>query len=245
MALVEPSQKRLDSLKDLVSPVVIALSYFLNFLFIICLLQDFLRMENNNFNGTMPFDKCDNFEVLSADCSAPRNIICPCCTRCYGYFTISDDVLPCPSSILSVKLFDYPNHLSFYVENEDNQLITEHDDYITGVMNSCISPTDCMTITSTSLKSFSVAIDDNILFDKIEGLWYGSKEIFGYASDGTMQPNTCDAYKICDRSLRPGTPQRKLFNLITRFSGLVSMIFQTYSNIYVFNFMFVNISGYF
>ena len=130
--------------------------------------------------------------------------------------------------------------------NEDNQLITEYDDYTTGVIKTCISPTDCMTFYSYYDNPFSITVDDNVLVDKIE-LEHEeeSKELFGYASDGTMKPNTCDAYKICDRSLLPGTPQRKLFNLITRFSGLVRMIFQTYSNIYVFNFMFVNISGYF
>merc|ERR1712084_80596 len=76
------------------------------------------------------------------------------------------------------------------------------------------------TITSMSKDSdsFSVSVDGNKVIDNMEG--FGIKKSFGYAIDGTMQTNACDEYKICNRSLLPGTQQRKLFNMITRFSGL-------------------------
>jgi len=175
------------------------------------------RSENNNLEGTIPFENCENFAILSSDCSAPRDVTCPCCTRCFGLFTINKDVLPCPSSILSAKPAEGSFRLEYYVENNADQLVAEEAQYKAGTSASCISPTDCMTFTALSKDPFSVSVDGNYLFD-FEG--YGEKELFGYAIDGTMQPNTCDEYKICNRSLLPGTPQRKLFNMITRFSGL-------------------------
>ena len=190
---------------------------------------DILRLEDNNLTGTVPFVDCDNFHMLSSDCSAPRSIICPCCTRCFGFFTINTDVLPCPSSVLQVTALDQTKQrLEYFVENEDNQLITEHSEITNNTIASCISPSDCMTITSTFDDPFSVAVDGTVLFDKLEG--EGEKRIYGYASIGTMQPNTCDDYAVCNRSLRPGTHGRILFNLITRFSGLVSKMFQVCIN---------------
>ena len=65
--------------------------------------SDNLRLENNKINGTIPFDNCKEFDALSSDCSAPINVECPCCTRCFGVFTTHDDALECPSSVLNLK----------------------------------------------------------------------------------------------------------------------------------------------
>lgn len=128
-------------------------------------------------------------------------------------------MLSCPTSILSAKPAEGSFRLDYYVENNADQLVAEEAQYKAGTSASCISPTDCMTFTALSKDIFSVSVDGNYLFD-FEG--YGEIESLGYAIDGTMKPNTCYEYKICNRSLLPGTPQRKLFNMITRFSGLVS-----------------------
>jgi len=98
-----------------------------------------------------------------------------------------------------------------------SQKKTAYTDESTAI-DSCISPSDCMTITSTTREKFSVLVDGKILIDEMGG--FGSEESIGYASNGTMQVNTCDAFQVCSRSLLNGTPHRKLFNMITRFSGL-------------------------
>ena len=41
---------------------------------------------------------------------------------------------------------------------------------------------------------------------------------FEYSANGDMKPDTCDDFLICNRILKPGTPKRKLIDLITRFS---------------------------
>ena len=194
----------------------------------------------NNLNGTVPFKNCDDFQVLSSDCSQPITITCPCCTRCFGLFTVNEDVLSCPSSILQVRPLEGTNRLEFYIENDYGQLITEQLKYTkhSEVVEACISPTDCMTVTSTTRNPFVVSVNGNTLFDKIEG--FGWKEYFGYASDGTVKPNTCDDYVVCNRALRKGTPHRNLVNLITRFSGVVSQ-HKILSNIYNLNIWHENV----
>ena len=188
-----------------------------------------LRLENNNLKGTVPFVKCEGFEVLSADCSEPRSIICPCCTRCFGLFTVNEDVLPCPSSTLQVKPFEGTKRLELYVTNQNGQLVTEFLSAGRGidVIAKCISPTDCLNIDLHG-DPIAVFVDGNALFDKIMD---GNILSFGYSSNRTMQPNTCDDYVICNRVLSPRTPQRTLFNRITRFSGVVSSIFPVCSTI--------------
>jgi len=169
----------------------------------------------------MPFTNCDEFMILSSDCSSPKSVICPCCTRCFGLFTVNEDVLPCPSSVLTVKP-QGTTRLDYYVENDNSQLVYEHTSYrAKGLVESCISPTDCMTITSAWEGSFAVAVDGNVVFENIQN--YGIKYPFGYSKTGIMQPDTCDEYVICNRALLPNTAQRSLFNLITRFSGVVSL----------------------
>ena len=79
-----------------------------------------------------------------------------------------------------------------------------------------------MTVTSNFWDPFSVSVDGVSQVERMEG--QGEKGSFGYSKNGTSQPNTCDDYAVCDRNLRPGTPERMLFNLITRFSGVVSYI---------------------
>jgi len=47
-----------------------------------------------------------------------------------------------------------------------------------------------------------------------------SEARFGYSSEGKVMPGFCDDYQVCDRKIKPGTMERKLINMITRFSGL-------------------------
>ena len=189
----------------------------------------------------MPFKNCEDFELLSADCSHPIRITCPCCTRCFGFFTVKEDVLPCPSSILQVKPFERKGLVKYFVENNNSQLIAEHyssyrdKDFI----ETYISPTDCMTLTYYELyssPSSSLSVDGTILFHDVFAV--NGAISFGYSSDGTMKPNTCDSYTICNQVLRPGTPQRNLFNLVTRFSGVVSFSFLAQGNVYTHNCMY-------
>ena len=186
-----------------------------------------MLIENNNITGTIPFTNCEDFVVLSADCSEPKSIICLCCTRCFGLF-ISKDVLPCPSTTLRVKPLEGTKSLNFRVEKEDGQLVIEH--YSDGRdidVHTCISPTDCMKLHPyDDDQPFAVTVDNNVLFNAIYSGWYS----FGYSRNGTMQQNVCDEYAICNLALRPGTPQRNLFNQITRFSGVVSKLFPIESN---------------
>ena len=196
----------------------------------------------NNLNGTVPFKNCDDFQVLSSDCSQPITITCPCCTRCFGFFTVKEDVLPCLSSILQVKPFERKGLVNYFVENNNSQLIAEHyssyrnKDFI----ETCILLTDCMTLTGYSRLSSSLSVDGTILFHDVFANRTGTiyRVSFSYSSDGTMKPNTCDSYTICNQVLCPGTPQRNLFNLVTRFSGVVSFSFLAQGNVYTHNCMY-------
>jgi len=179
----------------------------------------FLRVEENDLVGSMTFKNCEDFVILSADCASPRNVNCPCCTRCFGLFTTHNDILPCQSSILKAKSIGVGARLEYYAENIDSQLVTEKVTYGEEFVESCISPTDCMTVTSTArVGAFFTEVDGNLVIEELEGA--GAKASFGYSSDGIMKPDTCDEFKICGRSLVPGTMHRKLFNLVTRFSGV-------------------------
>jgi len=181
-----------------------------------------LRLENNNVTGTIPYKNCKDFAVLSADCSAPISMECECCTRCFGIFTTYEDVLECPSSIMSLKYYSKTNDkITFSVENLVPQLVAANFEYTRFAANDfdfCISPTDCLTLQSQSDPSFDIAVDGNVIFEDLKG--FGTQVKFGYASDGTMKPRTCDDYIICNRAIRAKTPQRRLVNLLTRISGL-------------------------
>ena len=187
-------------------------------------LSEFLRTEENSLSGGLGFENCENFAVLSADCSSPRNVACPCCTRCFGLFTTHKDILPCHSSILRATSIGVGAMLEYYAENLNSQLVTEQMTYGEEYVESCISPTDCMTVTNTGMVgSFFAEVDGKLVIEELDGA--GQKASFGYSSDGTMKPDTCDAYKICGRSLSTDSTHRMLFNLVTRFSGVVSITF--------------------
>ena len=181
-----------------------------------------LRVENNKVNGTIPYEDCKDFALLSSDCSAPINMECPCCTRCYGIFTTYEDVLDCPSSVLNVRYDSLSNNkIEYGVENDIPQLVAatwQYTRFAGNNFDSCISPTDCLTLKSQSDAPFSVRVDDKLLYEDLKG--FGTQVKFGYASDGSMKHKTCDDYIICNRAIRAKTPQRKLINLLTRVSGL-------------------------
>merc|ERR1712214_94464 len=115
---------------------------------------------------------------------------------------------------------DINDKIQFHVTNHLPQLVTGHYEYTrlnTNNFNACISPTDCLTLNSFSDTDYSISVDGKTLFEDMSGT---SKVRFGYSSDGTMAPNTCDDYIICNREIPAKTPQRRLVNLITRVSGL-------------------------
>ena len=181
------------------------------------------RSENNNLDGTIPFENCENFAVLSSDCSAPRDVTCPCCTSCFGIFTTYEDVLGCPSSILNLKydsLVKVYDKITYRVMNDVPQLIATNSGYerfAGDEFKSCVSPTDCFTLKSMSDAYFNVSVDGNLLFEDLKG--FGTHVKFGYSRNGTVKPKNCEMYTICNRDLHPKTQHRNLFNLITRFSG--------------------------
>ena len=111
--------------------------------------------------------------------------------------------------------------IDYTVENSIPQLVSaswQYAKYAGSDFDSCVSPTDCLTLKSQSDAPFSVKLNDVLIFENLEG--HGTKVKFGCASNGTMKPNSCDAVRVCNRDLQPKAYNRKLFNLITRFSGL-------------------------
>ena len=69
--------------------------------------------------------------------------------------------------------------------------------------------------------NFGVLVDDKKSFEDMKG----STQIkCVHASDGNMKPKTCDHHAICNRVMRPQTPQRRLINLLNRVSGLGSVV---------------------
>ena len=54
----------------------------------------------------------------------------------------------------------------------------------------------------------------------LSGMTAESEARFGYSSEGKVMPSFCDDYQVCDRKIKPGTMERKLINMVIRFSGL-------------------------
>lgn len=69
--------------------------------------------------------------------------------------------------------------------------------------------------------NFGVLVDDKKSFEDMKR----STQIKCLnASDGNMKPKTCDYHAICNRVMRPQTPQRRLINLLNHVSGLASEV---------------------
>lgn len=54
----------------------------------------------------------------------------------------------------------------------------------------------------------------------LSGMTAATEARFGYSSEGKIMSDFCDHYEVSDRKIKPGTMERKLINMITRFSGL-------------------------
>ena len=81
----------------------------------------------------------------------------------------------------------------------------------------CISGTDCFYVQSNWSPNFDVFVDNNAV---LTGMDTVSKARFGYSSaNGTIVRDFCDVYQMCHRNIQPGTMERKMINMITRFSG--------------------------
>ena len=179
-----------------------------------------LSLENNNLKGNVPYENCGQFTFLSCDCNAPKSIECKCCSHCFGTFSTYKDILPCPSSDLSIVYDAAANDMIYiYLQNLNRQLILtsfEISKRGKNIFNTCISPTDCFTLDSRADASFSLYVDNKlILKDTSDG-----SNHFGYASESSMQLGTCADVVICDKILQAASSKRKLFNLITKFEGM-------------------------
>jgi len=181
-----------------------------------------LSLENNNLKGNVPYEDCGQFAFLSCDCNAPKNIKCKCCTHCFGAFSTYEDILPCPSSELSVIYNTAANDLIYiYLQNLNRQqILTAYYFSDPGkiIYNSCISPTDCFTLDSSSDAPFSLYVDNKPI---VKDISKDSTTIdFGYTSESSMQLDTCGDVVICDKILNAASFERKLFNLIIKFEGM-------------------------
>ena len=179
-----------------------------------------LSLENNNLKGNVPYENCGQFTFLSCDCNAPKSIECKCCSHCFGTFSTYKDILPCPSSDLSIVYDAAANDMIYiYLQNLNRQLILTAFEFSKrgkNIFNTCISPTDCFTLDSRADASFSLYVDNKlILKDTSDG-----SNHFGYASESSMQLGTCADVVICDKILQAASSKRKLFNLITKFEGM-------------------------
>ena len=171
--------------------------------------------------GIVPFENCEQFAFLSCDCSAPMNIKCECCTHCFGDYRTYEENLPCPSSELSFVFDSHVNNFIYlYVQNIDRQQILTAYYYATPEtqrFSSCISPTDCFTLTSRVSFPFSMHVDGT----EIKKMSAGRNTIsFGYVSENLMKLDTCDDVVICDKIIPAMSSKRTLLNLVTRFNGM-------------------------
>lgn len=110
--------------------------------------------------------------------------------------------------------------IDFYLENNDKQLYLENTEfsYVSGnSFKTCISSTDCFFIKSIWSPEYDVLIDGKAISSRMAA---AAEARFGYSSEGKIKLGFCDDYQICDRKTEPGTIERKLVNMITKFSGL-------------------------
>jgi len=65
--------------------------------------------------------------------------------------------------------------------------------------------------------NFDVFVDNNVILMGMDTI---SEARFGYSStNGTIVRDFCDVYQMCHRNIQPGTMERKMINIIIRFSG--------------------------
>ena len=82
----------------------------------------------------------------------------------------------------------------------------------------CISPTACYTYITESTVNTTLLVNNRTIFNNLGAK---SSASFGYSPDG-MKPNSCEDYTICNRILKPSSPERNLLDLITKFSIISS-----------------------
>ena len=180
-----------------------------------------VHLHNNLMTGTIPYDECGQFYVLTSDCFIPRNINCKCCTDCYGLFNSKRDILPCPTSTLKIVYDFHSNDYNLY------ELITLSKPFITrvygeimsigdSIFSRCISPTECFNFSNDGTSHMRIMVDNETVLD----LPPVANVHFGYSGNGVMKQDTCTDFLICNRKLRSGTPKRSLLDLVGRFSKI-------------------------
>lgn len=178
-----------------------------------------LEAHYNNITGAIPQEHCNQFLILTTDCDIPELVSCACCTQCYGIFSVSDNE-HCVDTKFSIDFRSSTDaeNINFTLKDENNNIIlqdfqteTKEKDY---PYEACISNTGCFyleSFSSTDRIEFDVIANDQKLFKSVPAFAHLA---FGYSINGSLLPNTCDEYEVCNMSLVPSTDHRRILNMV-------------------------------
>ena len=110
-------------------------------------------------------------------------------------------------------------YLKFTIKSAiESSFITRQYFQTSGNTALCISPTACYTYISESTANTTLLVNNKTIFNNLS---IRSTVSFGYSPD-VMKPNSCEDFTICNRTLKPSSPERNLLDLITKFSTISS-----------------------
>jgi len=194
---------------------------------------DTLTIESNDITGNLPYQNCDQFELISCDCAPPNKVSCFCC-ECHGLYTNNAELVICPSDdskvIIDNVRIGHP--FNFKLRNEEDEHYILEDDQSIPLQESFEYP---VCFSSTGCYSFNIYSDENLRFRiffagenilEVDELpqtttdYLHTSVSFGYSSqNGILLQGVCDNITLDDISIESNTAKRVAVNQLVKVSG--------------------------
>jgi len=194
---------------------------------------DTLTIESNNITGSIPFQNCDQFELIRSDCAPPSKVTCNCC-ECNGLYTTNEVPLSCPEeSEIIIDNIHIGHEFNFKLSGEEDKDYELEDGQsmplqVSYVYPACFSATGCyiFNIYSTAnlrIRFFfgkSLILEEDELPQRFNNYLHTSIS-FGYSSEnGILLQNSCDNVTLDDIAIESKSAKRDAVNQIVRVSGV-------------------------